>query len=271
MIADDDRLLDVRVAGVDLRDEAIGGVQPGHDRAPVVHAVGAAGEAPAERRPQGDRLDALDDQRAGCRTRGAVDRRRPAATVSVRRWPARPPRSRSADGMTSSSSGGVYGIGRSSGRLTRRGVLAHGDAADGQLADDRGAPARGVDLLLGDDQPAGLLDGGPDGRQVERAQPAQVDDLGVDAVGGQRLGRGQRALDHQQRGDDRDVAARRGRPRPCRARRSRRGSTGPLRRVQRPCARRRSPGSWSCDGGAEQLVGRPGRARGRRRAGPAGA
>ncbi len=56
----DDRLLDIRVARVDLRDEAVGREQPRDDRAPVVHAVGAAGEPPPEGCPKGDGLDAVD-------------------------------------------------------------------------------------------------------------------------------------------------------------------------------------------------------------------
>ena len=52
---DDDRLLDVRVARVHLGHQAVVGVQPGHDRAPVVHAVGAAREPSPEWRPQRQR------------------------------------------------------------------------------------------------------------------------------------------------------------------------------------------------------------------------
>ena len=206
MIADDDRLLDVRVAGVDLRDQAVGGVQPGHDRAPVVHAVGTAGEPPPQRRPQRDRLDAIDDERAaveGPRAR-PVDA---AGAVNARRSPWRPRRCLRPTAGPRPRAAGVYGIGRSSGRLTPARRAGPGDAADGQLAHDRGAPAGRVDLLLGDDQAAGLLDRGADRRQVERAQPAQVDDLGVDAVRGELLGGGQRSLHHEQRGHDRDVAA----------------------------------------------------------------
>jgi len=39
-----------------------------------------------------------------------------------------------------------------------------------------------MDLLLGHDQAARLLDRGADGGQVERTEPAQVDDLGTDVV-----------------------------------------------------------------------------------------
>ena len=176
-------------------------------------------------------------------------------------------RSPRADGRTSSSSGGVYGIGRSSGRLTRRGALAQRIPPIVSSRDDRGAPAAGVDLLLDDDEPAGLLDRRAHRRQVERADPAQVDDLGVDPVGGQLLGSGKRPLHHQQRRHDRHVAARaqdrglaelRDLAAPDRAPS---GRTGPCARGTGPGCRRGSPpaaGSYAEPGRDAVTTRRPG-------------
>ena len=72
------------------------GGQPGHDRAPVVHAVGAAREAPGQRRPQRDGLDPLDDERARSETARGARRLRTLGRASVidRPRPGPPPRSR---------------------------------------------------------------------------------------------------------------------------------------------------------------------------------
>jgi hypothetical protein len=64
-----------------------------------------------------------------------------------------------------------------------------------------------VHLLLRDHEPACLVDGGADRRKIERSKPAQVDDLGVDALSRELLGGRQRALHHQEGRDDRDVTS----------------------------------------------------------------
>ncbi len=81
---------------------------------------------------------------------------------------------------------------------------------EGLLHHDRGelgAHAEGRPALLDRDQAVGLLDRGDDGLDVERADRAQVDHLGRDAVLGERVGRLERPLDHQAEGDDGDVGA----------------------------------------------------------------
>ena len=101
---DDERLLRVGVAGVDLRGQPVRRRQPGHDRAPVVHAVGAALVTAPERRAERQRLDSLDDQRA----RSEAGRRSPGHRPVVARAASA---IAAADGTMRSSSGGVYGIG----------------------------------------------------------------------------------------------------------------------------------------------------------------
>ena len=66
-----------------------------------------------------------------------------------------------------------------------------------------GAAARVV--FVHDHQVVRLGDRGQDRRVVERRECARVHDLGLDALPGQFLGRGQRLVDHARDGHDRDV------------------------------------------------------------------
>ena len=61
--------------------------------------------------------------------------------------------------------------------------------------------------FLDRDEPVGLLDRVDDGLGVERAQGAQVDHLGLDALLRQLLGGRQRLADHERERGDRDVLA----------------------------------------------------------------
>ncbi len=82
---------------------------------------------------------------------------RPGAAVPVTGpwWPGPRPRSPRPTGDLVLERRAVRD-GQSSGRLTRRGGVGERHAGLGELADDRGAPAGLVPLLLGDDQPPGL-------------------------------------------------------------------------------------------------------------------
>ena len=176
---DDDRLLDVGVAGVDLGHQPVAGVAAGSrscSGCPCCRRCRRSGDraAPGARWSRsGRRSSAVRSsvRRLGRRARGR--RSTPDAGPGRRRDAVRPtagPRPRAA---------GVYGIGRSSGRLTRRGGLA------------QAMPPMVSSLTIVAPQPAAwtcssattsrpvLLDRCPDGRQVERAEPAQVDDLGA--------------------------------------------------------------------------------------------
>ena len=78
------------------------------------------------------------------------------------------------------------------------------------LGDLRGDHARGRRMprpLVDQHEPAGLLDRLQDRLGVERRQRARIDDLGLDALLGELLGRVERAVDAPAGGDDRDVAA----------------------------------------------------------------
>ena len=95
------------------------------------------------------------------------------------------------------------------------------EAALGEHGGDLGADAAGARGLVEEDRLVRLRDGLEDGLLVHREERAQVHDLGVDALGLERLRGLERGPDHRAVGDDREVAARRGARRPCRsARRS---------------------------------------------------
>ena len=113
----------------------------------------------------------------------------------------------SADGISSASRVGLYGMQQVVRQADRGRRRLPRDARLGQLADDGGAPATLVPLLLGDDQATGLAHRRLDRRVVDGSHPAQVDDLGADAVGGERFGGRERPLDHQQGGQDGHVRA----------------------------------------------------------------
>ena len=90
---------------------------------------------------------------------------------------------RSADGMIASSSGGLYGMSRSSGRLTARGGgLPRGAApGPGWLMTVAPQPPSCHCSSAMTRRPV-LRDRRADGGHVQRAHPAQVDDLRADAL-----------------------------------------------------------------------------------------
>src|SRR3954447_20013580 len=85
------------------------------------------------------------------------------------------------------------------------------EPVEGLLLDERGevrADAAVRPALLDDHAAVGLADAGQDRVEVERAQRARVDDLGLDAVlGAERLGSLLRGDRHPRDADDRQVGA----------------------------------------------------------------
>ncbi len=72
-----------------------------------------------------------------------------------------------------------------------------------QLRGELGAEPADADRLVRDDRAARAPDRLGERLEVERQQRARVDHLGLDPLGGQPLGRGQRLADHPRERDDR--------------------------------------------------------------------
>ena len=97
------------------------------------------------------------------------------------------------------------------GRVERRDLhdrrLQRVEAVLDDVAGDDRRHRRVARRLVGEHEMAGLGHRLEDRVEVQRGDRARVDDLGLDALAGQLLGRLQRAVDHPRRRDDRHVAA----------------------------------------------------------------
>ena len=138
--------------------------------------------------------------------------RRPATASGTQPWPPTTSRAaatmRSTLGSAACSRCRAYGIGTST-AATRghRGV----EVVERALGDPRGDLCGHADAappFVDDDGPVGARDRGEHRRIVERAKRAQIDDLGLDSVRREQVGRLEARGEAAAVGDDREVGAR---------------------------------------------------------------
>ena len=105
------------------------------------------------------------------------------------------------------SSDGAYGAGDVAAPRRTIGASRCQNSSAGGDGGDLGADAEGDDGFVGDEQPAGAAHRGEDRVVVERRDRSEVDDLELDPLGGQGVGRGEAFVHHAGDGHHRHVLA----------------------------------------------------------------